>query len=285
MKIGIMPSGFRLPLAEGIRKAAECGAEGVQVNVLQKPLKMYAWPDKEIDAVAAECRELGLEISAICGDVGGHALQINEQNMERARELCLTIDLALKLGTRVVTSHIGVIPEDPADPTRLNMYHALREVALYAAPRGVTMAIETGPDRGARLREFLDELSQPGIGVNLDPGNMAMITGEDPCVSAAALAPYVRHTHLKDGCKYCECDPEKVYAAFASGGIKQLFAEHGAAFMERPIGSGDVDWPRYLAKLRELGLDRYPAVIEREVSPRSVVETREAVKFLRRLIG
>ncbi len=285
MKIGIMPSGFRLPLAEGIRKAAECGAEGVQVNVLQKPLKMYAWPDKEIDAVAAECRDLGLEISAICGDVGGHALQINEQNMERARELCLTIDLALKLGTRVVTSHIGVIPEDPADPTRLNMFRALREVALYAAPRGVTMAIETGPESPETLKDFIEQVDVPGgLGVNLDPANLRMVGSFCPVHAVKLLGKWIVHTHAKDGVNLKPGPAYVRYGIMNPDGTPRVFSEPCPERKEVPLGEGQVPWDEYLAALRDAGYDGY-LTIEREVGEDPEADIRLAVDFLRKKLG
>lgn len=284
MKLGVIAQRFAKPLNEALRIAASTGVDGVQLYAVSPREDLLAATPAGRRELRRMCEDLNLEIFSVCGEVGGFGFREAEANPRNIDKIRRSMDLALDLGCAIVTSHIGVVQDAPS-PKRAAQQESLRRIGEYAISVGATLAIETGPDRGGRLREFLDELSQPGIGVNLDPGNMAMITGEDPCVSAAALAPYIRHTHLKDGCKYCECDPEKVYAAFASGGIKQLFAEHGAAFMERPIGSGDVDWPRYLAKLRELGLDRYPAVIEREVSPRSVVETRDAVKFLRQLLG
>ena len=112
-----------------------------------------------------------------------------------------------------------------------------------------------------------------------------MVTGEDPAVTAEVLAPYICHTHLKDGCHYNDCEPEKVYAAFATGGIKQLFAENGTAFIEKPVGFGDINWEKYLKTLFRLGLDKYPAVIEREISPKSEIEARQTVAFLREIIA
>ena len=127
MKIGIMPSCFRIPLAEGIRKAAECGAAGVQVNVRQPDSLMCDWSDEAIAEVVGWCRAAGLEVSAVCGDVGSHDFQLDGKNMELAAQYCRTVDLAVKLDTKVVTSHIGVVPEDPQDPSRLNMVRSLRK--------------------------------------------------------------------------------------------------------------------------------------------------------------
>ena len=65
MKIGIMPSCFRMPLEDGIRKAAECGAAGVQVNVRQPDSLMCDWSDEAIAKVAGWCRAANLEVSPI----------------------------------------------------------------------------------------------------------------------------------------------------------------------------------------------------------------------------
>ena len=129
MKIGIMPSGFRIPLEEAVRKAAACGAAGVQINVKQPDTLMCDWSEDAIADVARWCRESNLEVSAVCGDVGGHDFQLDGKNMERAEQCCRTVDLAVKLNTRVVTSHIGTVPEDPEDPTRLNMVNSIRKIA------------------------------------------------------------------------------------------------------------------------------------------------------------
>ena len=283
MKLGVIAQRFAKPLDEALELAASTGVDGVQLYAVSPREDLLRSTPAERRELRRRCADLGLEIFSVCGEVGGFGFREADVNPRNIDKIERSMDLALELGCSVVTSHIGVTQAAPS-PKRDAQQAALRRIGEYAVSVGAVMAIETGPERGAVLREFLDELNQPGIAVNLDPGNMAMITGEDPCVTAAALAPYVRHTHLKDGCHYRDCEPELVYAAFASGGIKQLFAEHGTAFMERPIGSGDVPWPRYLNKLRELRLDRYPAVIEREISSRSVSEARSAVKFLRGLL-
>ena len=279
MKIGVIAQRFAKPLDEALALAASTGVDGVQLYAVSPRENLLESSPAERRELVRRCADLGLEIFSVCGEVGGFGFREADANPRNIDKIRRSMDLALSLGCGIVTSHIGVIQPAPS-PKRAAQQDSLRKIGTYAAACGAVLAIETGPERGAVLKEFLDELAQPGIAVNLDPGNMAMITGEDPCVTAEILAPYIRHTHLKDGCHYHDCEPEQVYAAFASGGIKQLFAEHGAAFMEKPIGSGSVDWPRYLSTLHRLRLDRFPAVIEREVSPRSVPEARSAVTFL-----
>ncbi len=282
MKIGVLPQRFALPLDEALKRAAATGVDGVQLYAVSPRENLLESTAGERAELLCRCQDLGLEIFSICGEVGGFGFREKEVNPRNIEKICRSMDLALELGCNVVTSHIGVIQAAPS-PLRRAQMEALHKIGEYAHRNGALFAVETGPEKAAVLKQFLDELAQPGIHVNLDPGNMAMVTGENPVESAAILAPYIRHTHLKDGCHYHSCEPEKVYAAFATGGIKQLFAENGTAFMEKAIGSGDIDWSAYIAVLKEFALDRYPAVIEREVSPRSIAETADAVKFLRAL--
>ena len=56
-------------------------------------------------------------------------------------------------------------------------------------------------------------------------------------------------------------DPKIIYDSFAVGGIEGLNAAD--YFREVPVGEGQVDFPAYLAALREVGFDGY-LTIERE---------------------
>ena len=281
MKIGIMPSCFRTPLAEGIRKAVECGAAGVQVNVRQPDSLMCDWKDEAIAEVAAWCRAAGLEVSAVCGDVGTHDLQLDGKNMERAQQLCRTVDLAVKLNTKVVTSHIGVVPEDPQDPTRLNMVRSLREVAEYAAPRGVTMAIETGPESPETLLSFIEQVNVPGgLGVNLDPANLRMVGSFCPVHAVKLLGKYIVHTHAKDGVNLVPGAAYVRYGIFNPDGTQRVFeGVPRPDYKEVPLGQGQVPWDEYLAALKEAGFDGY-LTIERECGDDPEADIRMAVGFL-----
>jgi sugar phosphate isomerase/epimerase len=61
-------------------------------------------------------KDLGLEVSALCGDMGGHAFTLAEENPAKVERSKRIMDLALDLGSKVVTTHIGVVPEDPNHP-------------------------------------------------------------------------------------------------------------------------------------------------------------------------
>jgi L-ribulose-5-phosphate 3-epimerase len=178
----------------------------------------------------------------------------------------------------VVTTHIGVIPEDRESPVYRNQLAVCQELGAYASARGVAFAIETGPEPAVRLKQFLVDVGSRGIGVNLDPANLIMVLNDDPVQAVFTLAGHIVHTHAKDGVQYKPCDPVKVYAACAEGGIEGL--NIGELFNELPLGQGAVDWDRYLAALQQVGYRGY-LTIEREVGANPEADIRTAVTFLK----
>jgi sugar phosphate isomerase/epimerase len=159
---------------------------------------------------------------------------------------------------------------------------ACRELGRYAERAGVTFAIETGPEHAATLKRFLDDVGSKGIGVNLDPANLVMVTADDPVQAVYTLKEYIVHTHAKDGVQLQPSDPVKVYGAFAEGGVEGL--DFGKLFEEVPLGQGAVNWDDYLKALQDIGYSDY-LTIEREVGDNPEEDIRQAVKFLRAKIG
>lgn len=260
MKIGVITDCFKLPLIDSLRLAAELGFDGVQIYATTgefSPETLTADKKSEIKDILSE---LGLEISALCGDMGGYGFQILKDNPERIQKTKAIIDLACEFGVKVVTTHIGVIPSDKSEPRYSVMLDAMRECGSYAKSKGVTLAIETGPESADTLLQFLKD-TDGGVGVNLDPANFVMVTCQDPVEAVEKLGEYIVHTHAKDGKMLKRTDPKIIYDHFAVGGIEALnVADY---FIETPLGEGDVDFPNYIKSLRNNGFDGY-LTIERE---------------------
>ncbi|MBT3286007.1 MAG: sugar phosphate isomerase/epimerase [Victivallales bacterium] len=278
LKIGVMVDSFGLAIPDGVRKAKDVGADGMQVYVVEGDMAAEALDATRRNEFKALVDSQGLEIAALCGDLGGHGFQVAAENAEKIRRSKAIVDLAVDLGTRVVTTHIGVVPEDTSDEIYQNQLAACKELGAYAAERGVTFAIETGPEPATRLKSFLDDVASPGFGVNLDPANLIMVLNDDPVAAVYTLREYIVHTHAKDGVQYKPCDPVQVYASFAEGGIEGL--NIGELFNELPLGEGAVDWDNYLKALVEIGYEGY-LTIEREVGDDPAADIRLAVSFLR----
>ena len=277
MKLGVITNCFKKSHEEGIKYAAKLGLEGVQIYATRGEFT----PDLSNER-KAEYKKLlkdnGLVVSALCGDMGGHGFEIEEDNAERNEKTKRIIDLAVEFGAKVVTTHIGVIPSDKTNPRYAVMLKALTECGLYAKERGVTLAIETGPETAKTLLAFVED-TKGGVGVNLDPANFTMVTGQDAVEAVYLLKDYIVHTHLKDGKKLnADLTPEEVYHAFAVGGEAAMFACRG--FKELPIGEGDVGWDNYIKALKEIGYDGF-LTIERECGDDPTLDITKAVDFIK----
>lgn len=281
-KIGIMADSLKLPFEESIRRAAELGGQGVQLYATKGEMA----PENLTPGMRAEKRRIieenGLVVSALCGDLEGHGFQIREENrkwkIEKSKRI---VDLALDLGSKIVTTHIGVIPDEKNDTYKI-MQEACNELAEYADSVGASFAVETGPEKAVMLKEFLDSLSARGVRVNLDPANLVMVTGDDPVAAVYTLKDYIVHTHAKDGIKLKASDRHEIYGFFAEGGIGDL--RIWEYFTELPLGQGNVDFDRYLAALKDIGYNGF-LTIEREVGDDPSADIRLAVDFLKSKIN
>lgn len=277
MKIGVITDCFKKSHEEGIVLASELKLDGVQIYATTGEFS----PDltkEEKEKYKKLLRDNGLVVSALCGDMGGYGFEIEKDNPERIEKTKRIVDLAAEFGAKVVTTHIGVIPSDKSNPRYAVMLDALIKCGLYAKEKGVTLAIETGPETAKTLLSFVED-TKGGVGVNLDPANFTMVTGQDAVEAVYLLKDYIVHTHVKDGRRLDENqNPTDVYHAFAVGGVEALNACKG--FTELPIGKGDVDWDEYLKALKDIGYDGF-LTIERECGDDPVSDIRLAASFIK----
>ena len=274
--IGALLDSFRLDTKSAIKKAAEIGVQGLQ---------MYSTTGENSpeNLVGAKRRELldfvkshGLVFSAICGDLnmGFGNRELNPGLIEKSKRI---LDLAKELETDVVTTHIGVVPSDKNHERYKIMQEACFELARYADSINSHFAIETGPEKSAVLKEFLDSLGSTGVAVNLDPANLVMVTGDDPVQAVYNLKDYIVHTHAKDGVNLGENNPEEVYHVVGCDFVVKNFKE-------MPLGEGQVPFKEYIAALEDIGYRGF-LTIEREVGDDPAKDISSAADFLRDIIG
>lgn len=279
MKLGVISDCFKRSIEESIEMAGKLQMDGIQIYAVGGefcPDTLLGNPEK-----IAYYRNLlaknNLSVSALCGDLGGHGFEIAKDNPARIEKTCRIVDLACEFGTNVVTTHIGVIPADQGSEKYQTMLSALKECGAYAASRGVTLAIETGPEIAPVLEGFVRQAGA-GVGVNLDPANFVMVTGQDPTEAVMLLRDFIVHTHLKDGKRLRESDPVEIYRHFAEGGIEALNVSD--YFIETPVGEGDVDFDAYVGALKAIGFDGF-LTIERETGADPAVDIEKAASYAR----
>ena len=269
--IGAIVESFRMETHEAIKTAAQMGLNGLQMYCTKGEHAPENFSKEDRRELLKYTKDLGLRFSAICGDLGrGFG---NPELIEKSKRI---LDLALDFETDVVTTHIGVVPEDKNHPRYKIMQEACYQLASYADSIHAHFAIETGPERSEVLRDFLDSLGSTGVGVNLDPANLVMVTGDDPVKAVHNLKKYIVHTHAKDGVKLADLSPEYVYGVLHP--VPEEF-KGVKLFEEVPLGTGSVDFPKYLAALEEIGYRGF-LTIEREVGANPVGDIGLAQKHL-----
>jgi sugar phosphate isomerase/epimerase len=281
-QIGIISDWLRLPFAQAMEKCAQLGADGVQIYAASGEM----FPENMTAAARKEKRAIveanGLVVSALCGDLGGHGFARADENVRKVEVSKRIVDLALDMGTNIVTTHIGVVPDDITCDTYKIMQEACNELAEYAHSNGAFFAIETGPEKATHLKQFLDSLDSKGVAVNLDPANLVMVTDDDPVQAVYTLKDYIVHTHAKDGVLVKKTAPKVIYDFFAEGGIGDL--RMSDYFLETPLGQGQVKWDAYLAALKDIGFNGF-LTIEREVGFDPTADIKLAIDFLNERMG
>ncbi len=265
--IGIIVDSFNTDTASAIKKCAEIGADGIQMFATRganAPENLNTSARKELlDIVKSN----GICFSALCGDLG-HGFDNKERNPEVIEKSKRILDLAKDLETNIVTTHIGVVPNDPSNDKYKIMQDACHELAEYADSIDAHFAIETGPETSAVLKAFLDSLGSKGVAVNLDPANLVMAAHDDAVVAVHNLKDYIVHTHAKD-CGRID---------YGNRIITPDMHTHN----EVPLGTGDVPFPQYLKALDEVGYRGFLTIEREVVDPEKDIRT--AYEYLRKII-
>ena len=256
LKIGLRIECLRLRPRQALRKAAELGVQGVQVNAVGDltPDNLTATGRRELLHLV---NSLGLTLTAL-GFPTRHGYNTADGLDARIAAVQKVLTLSYELRAPIVTGAIGRIPEDATHPARQILTEALTEVGRYAERVGGVFAVETGPESGATLRRFMDSLGSAGIRANLDPANL-LVKGYDPIQAVRELNDAIVHAHARDA-------------------VREAGGDLGR---EVTPGDGDLDWNEYVGALEEVGYRGWH-VIEREQTDNPERDVARAVEFLRR---
>jgi len=254
-KIGVMVDSLRLGTREAIEKAAELGADGFQICCTSGAMDPGTMTTEKRLEFVDFVRDQGMVISALCGDLDAGLLdaEANEWVVPKCKEF---VDLAVDLGTHVVTGRLGRLPDDEyCEQWRVGVA-AVREVADYAGERGISLAAETGSEAPDVLSRFLVKVGSAGVKVNYDPADLVM-GGYDHLGGVEILGEYIVHTHAKDGVR-----------------------RDDGTCAEVRLGQGDVDFPRYLEKLKGISYRGF-LTIERGAGEDPISDIAAGIDFLR----
>jgi len=121
----------RLSTVEAIGKVRECGLDGIE---------MWHWRDRDLPAIAAEARRLGVEITAL--PTSFFNLVDPSRRDEYLAGLRESLEVAKFCGTPVLMSQVGDDNGRPREEQHASIVAGLRAAAPLCEAAGVTLAIE-----------------------------------------------------------------------------------------------------------------------------------------------
>ena len=226
-----------LPLPEAAKVVAEAGYTDLAINGDGIPSKFapHLTPEMSLD----HCRELAEAVRA--AGLSIPAMSVNfyffaKDEAERQRGLShvsAMIDRAAAIGVNYVHLCSGR-PTPGSDETAMMplFIETMRAILRKAGDQGVSVGLEScAPHmypQCSRYLELAEALAPMQLAVNFDPSHFQVI-GEDPVAAVHRLAPLIRHVHIKDA--------------------KGRYPD----FSFPPLGEGEVDFPKLIAALHDIG--------------------------------
>ena len=277
MKIGALDCSLKKPLPATLKKFQEMGVQGVQIFTAPEYL-LYG--KERLSDIRKMCADCGLVVSAVCGDVAWSHFGVEAEWQDRIMVHERVVDIACQLDTKIITTHIGVVPDDEADPVFQMMVKSIRKAAEISAAQGTCIAVETGPEKAETLLKLLEAVDSKGLGVNLDPANLWMVSRVEADHAVRVLGKYIVHTHAKDGINYSAGSAAKVYGLREIDGSLRKIDEPRPKYEEVALGDGGVKWDAYIAELKKIGYDGF-LTIEREAGDNPEGDIQKAIDFLK----
>lgn len=238
-----------------LNKAVELGVKLVQIA---DNLPLHALGDTAVDSFARRAKAAGITLEL--GTLG-----TDPENLRAY------VGLARRLDSRILRTVIDTPQERPSVDEVVNRLTPLVPVFEQA---GVILAIENHDRFPATvLRQLVERIGSPNIGICLDTAN-SLGCMEGPAHVVEVLGALTVNLHIKD---------VRVYRPPHHKG----FVVEGCA-----AGSGQLDIPWILRRLRDLGRD-CNAIVELWPAPEARIEdavakedawTRDSVAYLRTLI-
>jgi sugar phosphate isomerase/epimerase len=249
-------------LKNQLKTAVNIGVEGVQLWCVDySPSRPCVLDPDRCDAkLRAEIKEIiesyGLKISGFCAQLSGPkrfgGLDEEEDLDKRIEKTKKALKLAVEMGSPIVTTHPGMIPNDKSSAAYAVIKRSVSEISRYGEDLGAFFCIETGMERAKVLKEFLEDIDSPALKVNYDPANMLHFGVDEAVRGVKILSKWIVHTHAKD------YNPETKRAT---------------------VGEGLVPWDEYINALREVKYEGWLA-IEDETGIDVIESIKRGKKFL-----
>lgn len=229
------------PLPELFEISREAGLDAVELNVYEAEASVGFTMDTtaaEADAIARLADENGLQLRSLstsllwAAPLSSPDPDVREQGRAIVRK---QLEIAERIGADTVLVVPGVV--NAASSYEIcyeNSRRELEKLIPEAERRGVTIGVENVWNKfllsPLEMKQYVDELNSPNLGVYFDVGNILLYGFPEQWIRI--LGGRIAKVHVKDF---------------------KTSAGNGSGFV--PLMAGDVNWPEVIAALREIGYD------------------------------
>jgi len=256
-------------IGEAMREAKDAGFEAIELCAGETGILSLSSDERQVCAIAAEARKIGIGIAGIALGLGWkYSLTSSDPAMrEKAKDVVRKgLQIAAWAGTDGVLVIPGVVccvfskERAPYDAAWQRSLDAMKELAPTAEKHKAAVCVENVWNgfllSPLEMREFIDTVGSPYVGVYFDVGNVVVSGYPEDWIRI--LGKRIRKVHLKDF---------KREVGNLNGFVDLL--------------KGDVNYREVMAVLRETG---YDGPLTAEVFPpadhpeRLIATTAAAVK-------
>jgi sugar phosphate isomerase/epimerase len=245
------------PLDWAVETAITCGYNGIELRVVDGELLTPQMSRERRRRTRQIITESGLDVC--CVDTS-----FEIANPEASTDEGLAyVDLAAELGGPMIRLFGGAPRGEPWEATAGRTAERAARLAEHGRPLGVSVAVETHDtfSAGETLSAVLARA--PGdVGIIWDTLN-AILAGESPERTAAAIGDRLMHVHIKDGARSPDVEENRllgdgtvpvpaIVRILASRGYEGWLSVEWEKLWQPRIEEPDIALPQYADRLREI---------------------------------
>ena len=246
------------PIRAAIATASRIGARSVQIDARRdiRPSELSATGVRQLRKMLDD---FNLRVASIRFQTrrGYDSQDDLSRRVDATKE---AMEMAYKLGARLVINQIGNVPESKDDPRYETMSAVMADLGRYGAHVGAFFAAETGTEPGERLAELLNIDESSYVAVALNPGKLV-----------------VNRFSVQDAIKSLGT---RIRTLIAVDGVIDLAAGRGITV---PVGQGTADFPAILGALEDYQFAGDIVVGDEEISPTSLDSAIGTIEYLSNL--
>ncbi len=169
-----------------------------QVNIWDTLL----YTDANAETIKNAVKETGVEISTFWAGWSGLqswnfyegqydlGLVPDGYRADRLDDLMMAADFAAKLGVKNLATHVGFMPENPADERYMKTIYALRRLCKKLKEYGIRFLFETGQETPVVLMRAIEDIGTDNVVINLDTCNLILYGKANPVDARDLIKEY-----------------------------------------------------------------------------------------------